>query len=236
MRPASTPKDTHVPATLEKSQKRFHYAFLTSPDTVAIIEAKRKTYTDINEMFSLFLGYAKEDIIGKSFTDVAVLQDPEEQKLLLGLIEKRGPIINRETRFVDAEGIVKTGLLSIMTMPLNRQKHFVLAIRNIDALRKVEEALEKSEARYRELFNNMSSGVAVFQVRKGGDEFIFIDFNRAAERIEKVKKESVLGRRFVEVVPSVEKYGLLEAFKRVHNTGKPEYHPVDIFKGGELGL
>jgi len=236
MHPASAPKKTRVPETLEKSQKRFHYAFLTSPDTVAIIEAKSRAYTDVNEMFSLFLGYSKEDIIGRSFTDIAVLQDPEEQEHLLGLIEKRGPVINRETRFVDAEGVVKTGLLSIMTMPLNRQKHFVLAIRNIDALRKVEEALEKSEARYRELFNNMSSGVAVFQVRKGGNEFVFIDFNRAAERIENVKKENILGRRFVEVVPSVEKYGLLDTFKRVHKTGKPEYHPVAIYKDGDLVL
>ena len=234
--PTSVAKDTRVPETLARSQKRFHYAFLTSPDTVAIIDAKSRAYTDVNEMFSLFLGYAKEDIIGKSFTDVAVLQDPEEQENLLGLIEKRGPVINRETRFIDAEGGVKTGLLSIMTMPLNQQKHFVLAIRNIDALRKVEEALEKSEARYRELFNNMSSGVAVFQVRKGGNEFVFIDFNRAAELIENVKKENILGRRFDEVVPSVEKYGLLDAFKRVHKTGKPEYHPVAIHKDGDLVL
>jgi len=236
MKTASATKDSHVRETLARSQKRFHYAFLTSPDTVAIIEAKSRGYTDINEMFSLFLGYAKKDIIGKSFTDVAILYDPEEQSHLLGIIEKRGPVINRETHFVDAGGEVKAGLLSIMTMPLNGQKHFVLAIRNIDALRKVEEALEKSEARYRELFNNMSSGVAVFQVRKHGKEFVFIDFNRAAERIENQKKETILGRNFVEVVPSVEKYGLLDAFKRVHETGKPEYHPVAIYKDGDLVL
>jgi len=236
MHPASAVKDPHTRETLARSQKRFHYAFLTSPDTVAIIEAKSRAYTDVNGMFSLFLGYAKEEVIGKSFTDIVVLQDPEEQNHLLDTIEKRGPVINRETRFIDAEGVVKTGLLSIMTMPLNRQKHFVLAIRNIDALRKVEEALEKSEARYRELFNNMSSGVAVFQVRKGGKEFVFIDFNRAAERIENKQKENILGRNFVEVVPSVEKYGLLDAFKRVHKTGKPEYHPVAIYKEGNLVL
>jgi PAS domain S-box-containing protein len=236
MQPASATKDLHTEETLARSQKRFHYAFLTSPDTVAIIAAKSRTYTDVNEMFSLFLGHAKEDVIGKSFTDVAVFQDPEEQSRLLGSIEKRGPVINQETSFIDTEGVVKTGLLSVMTMPLNQKKHFVLAIRNIDALRKVEEALEKSEARYRELFNNMSSGVAVFQVSKNGNEFVFIDFNRAAELIENVKKENILGRNFVEAVPSVEKYGLLDTFKRVHKTGKPEYHPVAIYKDGDLIL
>lgn len=220
--------------TLTRSQKRFRYAFLTSPDSVAIIKAKNRTYTDVNEMFTLFLGYLKKDLIGKNFLDITAWQDPEEQKNLLGTVEKRGPVINQETRFIDKHGAVKIGLLSVMAMPLDQEGHFVLAIRNIDALRVVEQALEKSEARYRELFNNMSSGVAVFEARNGGEQFVLIDFNRAAERIENIKKENILGRNFVEVVPSVEKYGLLETFRRVLKTGKPEHHPVAIYKDNVL--
>jgi PAS domain S-box-containing protein len=234
--PGFSTRDAGVQETVDRSQKRFRYAFLTSPDSVAIIKAKGRTYSDINEMFSLFLGYAKEEIVGKTFTQVPVWQNPKEQKQLLGSIEKRGPVINQETRFIDNGGEVKTGLLSVMTMPLDQELHFVLAIRNIDALRKVEAALEKSEARYRELFNNMSSGVAVFEASNDGREFVFIDFNRAAEGIEHLQKENVLGRNFVEVVPSVEKYGLLDTFRRVLKTGKPEYHPVAVYKDGVLKI
>jgi len=234
--PGFSTRQPHAQETLAKSQKRFRYAFLTSPDSVAIIRAKDKIYTEINEMFSLFLGYGKEDIVGKSFLKVPAWHDRKEQKNLLADIVRRGPVINRETRFIDSEGLVKTGLLSVMTMPLDQELHFVLAIRNIDALRKVEEALEKSEARYRELFSNMSNGVAVFEAKNDGKEFIFIDFNRAAERIEHVKKEDVLGRNFADIVPSAKKYGLLDTFKRVFKTGKPEYHPVEIYKDGVLKL
>jgi PAS domain S-box-containing protein len=234
--PGISLRDSHAQETVARSQKRFHYAFLTSPDSVAIIKAKDRTYTDVNEMFSLFLGHAKEDIVGKAFHEIEAWQDQEEQKHLLNSIEKRGPVINQETRFIDADGLVKTGLLSVMIMPLDQELHFVLAIRNIDALRKIEEALEKSEARYRELFNNMSSGVAVFEAINDGKEFVFIDFNRAAERTEHLKKENVLGRNFVEVIPSVEKSGLLDTFRRVLKTGKPEYHPVALYKDGELKI
>ena len=234
--PGFSGRESHVHETVARSQKRFRYAFLTSPDSVAIIRAKDRSYTDVNEMFSLFLGHAKEDVVGRAFTEVAAWQDPEEQEQLLSSIEKRGPVINRETRFIDIGGAVKTGLLSVMTMPLDQELHFVLAIRNIDALRKVEEALEKSEARYRELFNNMSSGVAVFEALNDGREFVCIDFNRAAERIEHLKKENVLGRNFVAVIPAVEKYGLLDTFRRVLKTGKPEYHPVAVYKEGLLKI
>ncbi|MDX1775380.1 MAG: PAS domain S-box protein, partial [Desulfobulbales bacterium] len=236
MAPGFSPEDSHTRKTLARSQKRFRYAFLTSPDSVAIIKAKDRRYTDVNEMFGIFLGYAKEDIIGKKFTEVPVWQDTGEQKLLLEAIENRGPVINRETGFVDSEGVVKTGLLSVMIMPLDQEQHFVLAIRNIDALRQVEQALEKSEARYRELFNNMSSGVAVFEAKNDGTEFFFIDFNSGAERIENLKKKEVLGKNFVDVIPSVEKYGLLDTFRRVFKTGKPEYHPVSIYKDGVLKI
>lgn len=227
---------SHSRGTVARSQKRFRYAFLTSPDSVAIIRARDRIYTELNEMFCLFFGCEKEAVIGRPFAKINLWHERKEQKELLAEIEKKGPVINRETRFVDKAGTVRTGLLSAMAMDLDRERHFVLAIRNIDALRKVEEALDKSEARYRELFNNMSSGVAVFEAREKGREFFFIDFNRAAERIENLKKERVIGRNFVDVVPSAEKYGLLDAFRRVWKSGKPEYYPVAIYKDGSLKL
>jgi PAS domain S-box-containing protein len=181
-------------------------------------------------MFSIFTGYAKDEIIGKTFSDIPIWHD--NRKITRQL--EKGPIINRETRLHGKNGEVKTGLLSAMTMPLDDVQHIVLSIRNIDDLRKIEKALEKSEARYRELFNNMSSGVAVFEARSNGQHFEFIDFNRAAERIENISKDSVLGKNVAEVIPSVEDYGLLDAYRRVWATGKPEYFPVAVFRDDEL--
>jgi PAS domain S-box-containing protein len=219
-----------VHETRQRSQKRFRYAFLTSPDSVAIIRTKDGLYTDANEMFSIFTGYAKEEIIGKTLAEIPIWHD--SQDIVKQLM--KGPIINRETSLQDKNGEVRTGLLSAMTMPLDDIQHIVLSIRNIDDLRKIERALEKSEARYRELFNNMSSGVAVFEAHNDGEQFEFIDFNRAAERIENISKEKVLGKNVAEVIPSVEKYGLFDVYRRVWATGKPEYFPVAVYRDNQL--
>lgn len=56
------------------------------------------------------------------------------------------------------------------------------------------ELIGESEHRFHELFNHMSSGVAVYEAKGQGKDFIFKDLNRAGERIIKVKKEEVLGR------------------------------------------
>lgn len=66
--------------------------------------------------------------------------------------------------------------------------------------------------------------MAVYEAVDDGEDFIFKDFNRAAELIEGSRKEELLGRRVTEVFPGVEEYGLLGVFRRVWRTGKPEHH------------
>jgi len=84
--------------------------------------------------------------------------------------------------------------------------------------------LDDSETRYRELFDHVSSGVAVYRAVEGGRDFVFEDFNAAGQQMEGVKKEDVLGRKVTEAFPGVEKMGLLEVFRRVWKTGQHEHH------------
>ena len=96
--------------------------------------------------------------------------------------------------------------------------------------KEVEKELRLSEIKLKELFDNISSGVAVYQVINKGEDFVFVDFNRAAERIEKIKKEDLIGKSIVEVFPGVKNFGLFEVFQRVWKTGNPEYLPVSRYK------
>ncbi len=96
--------------------------------------------------------------------------------------------------------------------------------------KQAEEALRISEDRFRELFNNMSSGVAVYDVVDDGKDFVFKDFNRAGERIDGVNKEDLLGRSVVEMFPGVKDFGLFNVLQYVWRTGKPRRHPVTIYQ------
>lgn len=97
-----------------------------------------------------------------------------------------------------------------------------MAIKALEA----EKKGRKSEQRYRHLFDNIVSGVAVCEAVDDGRDFIFKDFNRAVERMEGHRKEELLGRRVTEVLPGVGEFGLLEVFRRVWRTDKPERHPA----------
>jgi PAS domain S-box-containing protein len=59
---------------------------------------------------------------------------------------------------------------------------------------------------------------------------LFVDFNPAAEQIDHIKKEELIGKSVTEVFPGVRQFGLFDVFRRVYKTGTPEHHPVSVYK------
>jgi len=100
--------------------------------------------------------------------------------------------------------------------------------------RRINRALAESETRLNELFENMSSGVAIYRVEDDGKRFVFSAFNRAAERIEQKPRGEVIGRDVVEIFPGIEELGLLEALRRVWQTGKSERFPLSFYHDGRI--
>jgi len=100
---------------------------------------------------------------------------------------------------------------------------------DITARKKMEEELKESEFRFKELFNSMHSGVAIYRAVDEGEDFVFVDFNHGAEVIENISKEDVTGRRVSEIFPGIKDFGLLEIFKKVWKTGEPEKLPTSLY-------
>jgi PAS domain S-box-containing protein len=96
--------------------------------------------------------------------------------------------------------------------------------------RYLEKELKEYQAKFTVLFENVCSGVAIYEARNDGEDFVFVDFNPAAEQIEHIKKEELIGRSVTEVFPGVKQFGLLDVFQRVYKTGTPEHHPVSVYK------
>lgn len=101
--------------------------------------------------------------------------------------------------------------------------------RDVTIRKRAEQALKESEERFKQLFNNMGDGVAVYKALENGDDFIIEDINNAGERISSVRKQDVAGRSVKEVFPGVEKLGLFSVFQRVWRTGKPESLPASLY-------
>ena len=105
---------------------------------------------------------------------------------------------------------------------------------DITSLKNAQIALERSERRFRALFENIHTGVAIYKPTEDGTDFVIIDINRTAELWDKFDRKDVLGKRVTEVFPGVMEFGLLEIFKDVNETGKSQTHPISLYQDNKL--
>lgn len=103
------------------------------------------------------------------------------------------------------------------------------ALGHLLSQRRAAEAVKASEARFRELFNSMSSGVLVCEARGEGEDFVLNGLNPAAQQIEGVEEDDVVGDCLLEVFPAIRECGLLGVLQRVWETGEPEHCPPYVY-------
>ncbi len=96
-------------------------------------------------------------------------------------------------------------------------------------VRERTEELVRSNRIFRELFENMTSGVAIYSALEDGEDFVFANLNRASERIENIRRADVIGRSVLEAFPGIRDFGLFDVFQRVWKTGVPESFPVSFY-------
>ncbi len=221
----------------EMEEKLRFLSLMTEQVADSVISTNSKfEITWVNRSFQRLYGYSLEEVMGKSpaflnaESDSANIQSDIYAKVKLGKVW-RGEILNRKK-----DGTVFP--CELMVFPLFDGQGNVFAYasyqRDISERKRAEETLRSSEIRHRELFDNMSSGVAVYEPVEDGTDFVFKDFNRAAERIDRVNKEDIVGRKVTEVFSGIREFGLLDVFQRVWRTGKPEHHPVSLYKDEKL--
>jgi len=102
------------------------------------------------------------------------------------------------------------------------------------ALKLSEAHARESDARFRQMFENMSSGVVVYRAVDDGEDFVFEDINQSVERIEGTRREDLIGKRVTEAFPGIREMGLLDTFKRVWRTGQSERYPLSFYADNKI--
>ncbi len=107
-------------------------------------------------------------------------------------------------------------------------------VQDVTERTQIEMAFKLSEDRFRQMFENMSSGVVVYQAVDEGDDFVFKDINTAVERIEGTRREDLIGKRVTDAFPGIKEMGLLATFKRVWQSGQSEHYPLSFYADNKI--
>ncbi len=192
----------------------------------------------VNPAVSRFTGYSVDECLSMPDFPMPLIDEADRERMTrLFAAAIQGQSDNDvEFRVRCKDGSLKWATASWQPLFDSRQTNlgYRSSQRDITERKRAEEALQASEARYWELFSHMNNGVAVYKARADGADFIFMDCNQASERIDKVRKEDLIGKSIVQVFPGVREFGLFDVFQRVWKTGESEHHPISLYKDERL--
>ena len=219
----------HTEQALKASEQNFRNSLDKSPMGVRIVDAAWNTLY-ANQVFMDILGYKNIAEIDKVKPED--LFPPEEYLRYLGRREKAlaGEIEpdKLEMDIYRMDGAVRRIQVTRSAVLWDGKTQFQILYSDITERKKAENDLKASETRYHELVNTITSGVFIYQAVDNGEDFIFVDVNSAAEKMEGISRKNIIGKRMTEVLPGARDYYLFKVFQRVSRSGNSEY-----FSSGE---
>ncbi|MDD4951945.1 MAG: PAS domain S-box protein [Desulfovibrionaceae bacterium] len=185
----------------------------------------------VNQAACRDLGLPKKRLLGRSFR--AFCPAEEAWPDIWAELKKDRHLV-REFNLRAANGRAFPAEIDFNYLKYKGKEYCFSCVRDISRRSQALRRVSESEARFRAIFEAMSSGVAVYEAAEDGSDFVFKDFNPAAERIEGLDRDSVLGRGLSEVFPGTSDMGMLEVLKRVHESARPEHFPAAFYSDARI--
>jgi PAS domain S-box-containing protein len=106
------------------------------------------TYLDVNEAFAQVMGLKREEMIGRTSTDIGYIT-VEQRRLFLDEFRRKACVKNLELQMRVAGGELRQGLFNASKITIGGENFFLTMVTDIDDLKRTQEALGKSEEKYR---------------------------------------------------------------------------------------
>lgn len=172
------------------------------------------------------LGYEPKELMGKTpYYVMSAKEKTRTKKVFHEALLKKVNITDFECEVLAKTGEVRVFLTN--GIPVFGPDKKLIGYRGVE---KDITDRKRNEEKFQELFDNMKSGVIVYEFSQKDSDFIVKDINRAAEKIKGKQMKELLGKKLLNISPDFKKNGVFDNYLRVYKTGVSEYFSVTIGK------
>src|SRR5262249_40387322 len=137
-----------------------------------------------------WLGYPREEVLGRTCLELGVWENPEDRDSLLRELQTLGSIRQMECRWRNRSGEGLTVLLSIEPIKLNDTPHMLTMAVDITRRKQAEAQLRESETRFSVAFQASPIFIGILRLSDGA----YVLANDAFVNWLGIPREEVIGR------------------------------------------
>ncbi len=150
---------------LRFQEEKFAKAFRASPFGIALIDAFSEKILEVNEGFTDITGYAREEALEKTISELGVWVSPDERQKRVEDLRANGRVRDAEFQLRTKRGEILPCLCSAESLTLAGRPCFLTSINNIVILKQAQEALgrslEEKDLLMRELRHRVKNSLSV---------------------------------------------------------------------------
>jgi len=208
-----------IEETLRESEKKYSTLVEKARDGVVIIQDGICKF--VNKAVEQITGYSREDLVGKPLFDKIIAEDKEQvvEQYKLRLENKDVPSVYN-VRILGKNGSIKEVEISAALIPYDGRPAVLSIFRDLSERKKWNEALYKSEEKYRLLVENIDD--VIFILDKKG---LFSYISPAIQNYNGLTAGHLKGKPFMNLVHSDDKGRISEVLK---NILKGEKEPTEF--------
>ncbi len=172
---------------IQLSEEKFSKVFYLNPSPCGLSDIVTGKYIEVNEAFYTLFGFDKKEVIGKSVSELGILKNEERQNIASRL-DKNGKGINIEADLRAKNGDTKHVLISAENIYLQDKIFRFTVVNDITDRKKAEKALQVSEAKYRNIFENVQD--VFYQIDLAG---IILEISPSVKHFSEFNRDELIG-------------------------------------------
>ncbi|MEJ2407670.1 MAG: PAS domain S-box protein, partial [Candidatus Thiodiazotropha sp.] len=125
------------------SEEKFSRAFHAAPTLMAITRPDDGTIVEINESFSRFFGYTREECIGLNTSELNMWADPKQRDRAVKQLKETGSAMFMPVDLRTKSGEIRSVIDSLLYITIKNEKYLLSVATDVTESKRAEEALKR---------------------------------------------------------------------------------------------